>query len=217
MVIRNISLDHAGGFYFYRLHDLKIDKLCKNFPSLKNYFDEMFKNCPNSYFNSGPRSSALTFKLKNSNLIQIQGHEISALVKVALKENKERFSNGHSKVQVFLLENDDKTIANEIPIWMKENELADFKKLFKTTEPLTGHIDLLRIDNKKIWIWDYKPYAQQERFAATQVYFYALMLAKRTELDLKNFRCGYFDQNYAFMFKPEECKVGKSLSLFRFL
>ena len=50
---------------------------------------------------------------------------------------------------------------------------------------------------------NFKPNAIREKYAATQVYFYALMLSKRTNKDLEDFRCGYFDNDYAFVFKPE--------------
>ncbi|MBU4503046.1 MAG: PD-(D/E)XK nuclease family protein [Nanoarchaeota archaeon] len=69
---------------------------------------------------------------------------------------------------------------------------------------MTGHIDILRIEDEKIWVWDYKPNAHKEKYASTQTYFYALMLSKRTGIPLDDFRCGYFDQNHAFAFKPEE-------------
>ncbi|MEK6835830.1 MAG: PD-(D/E)XK nuclease family protein, partial [Nanoarchaeota archaeon] len=107
------------------------------------------------------------------------------------------------RIQVFLLENDNNTIAMEVPIWVYPNELKEFTNVFKIKSPLTGHIDVLRIEDNKIWIWDYKPGAYYERYAQTQVYFYALMLSKRTNINLENFRCGYFDEKYAYAFKPD--------------
>lgn len=103
-----------------------------------------------------------------------------------------------------MLENDKKSIAIEVPLWLHSHELKDYKKYFNSDEPLTGHIDLLRIQDNKIWIWDYKPNAEKEKFATTQTYFYALMLSKRTGIPLKHFMCGYFDKNYAFTFKPQQ-------------
>ena len=201
-MIKNLVLRHKGGYYNYKIHDLKINKLCNGFDSLKNYLDEMLVSCPNEYFNYGPRSSGLKFRL-NLVLHQISGHEINDLARQALEINKERFKDKHPKIQVFLLENDDKTIAMEVPIWIHPNELNEFTRIFKSKLPLTGHIDILRIEDGKIWIWDYKPNAIEERYAATQVYFYALMLSQRTKIGLENFRCGYFDQKYAYVFKPD--------------
>ena len=202
-MIKNLILDHKGGYYSYRVHELKAKELCNGFDSLNNYLQDMFVNCPNEYFYFGPRSSGLRFRLNNLNMHQVSGHEINELAKQALTINKERFKEPHLKVQVFLLENDDKTIAMEIPIWINADELKESTNLFKTKTPLTGHIDVLRIEDNKIWIWDYKPRAYYERYAATQVYFYALMLSKRTNIHLENFRCGYFDEKYAYIFKPD--------------
>ncbi|MEK6835329.1 MAG: PD-(D/E)XK nuclease family protein [Nanoarchaeota archaeon] len=205
-MIKNLVLKHKGGYYNYKVHDLKLEKLSNGFSSLKNYLNEMFSNCPNEYFNSGPRSSGLRFVLNNLDLVRIAGHQISDLARQGLKINQDRFKEAHPKVQVFLLENDDKTIAMEIPIWVNPDELNNLTS-FKTKSPLTGHIDILRIEDGKIWIWDYKPRAFEEKYAATQIYFYALMLSKRTNISLDNFRCGYFDEKYSYIFKPESSLV----------
>ena len=201
-MIQTLSFDHKGGFYFYRVHNKKLG-ICNGHDGLRSYLDKMFYSCPDEFFNEGPRSSALKFNLP-VDLKMITGHEISMLTREALKVNKDRFKAGHSKVQVFLLEMDDKTIACEVPIWLNHEELKNFNELFNSNLPLTGHIDLIRIEDEKIWIWDYKPGSFEEKFASTQVFFYALMLSKRTGIPLDKFRCGYFDENYAFVFKPEE-------------
>ena len=84
----------------------------------------------------------------------------------------------------------------------KEDGNIHYEELFGTTEPLTGHIDLVTIEDGKIWVWDYKPNAHKEKYADTQVYFQSLMLSKRTGIPLDKFRCGYFDWDRAYMFKP---------------
>ncbi len=214
MVIRNTFLNHRGGKYQYRLHEVKLNNIVK-FGTLRHYLNDMFINCPDKYFWQGPRSSSLRFNLSNLDIKNIRGHEVSLLTELALKLNKHLDMDAHSKVENFMLERDNNTIAVEVPLWLNNNELSNFKELFKTNEALTGHIDVLRIEDDKIWIWDYKPNAHREKFAATQTFFYALMLSRRTGIDLENFRCGYFDHNHAFVFKPEE-KLIKSYSLFDF-
>jgi len=149
-------------------------------------------------------------------IIEITGHEVSNLAMWGLKENHSRFSQAHPRVQSFMLENDSKTIAMEVPIWLEHHEIDDFTNLFKTFQPLTGHIDILRVDDDKVWIWDYKPNAHKEKFASTQVFFYALMLSRRTSIPLENFRCGYFDTSYAYLFKPEISAVRKNKVLSQF-
>lgn len=121
-------------------------------------------------------------------------------------------------MQNFLLENDDKTIGIEIPIWLENDELDSYKEVLDSNEPMTGHIDVLRVNDNKIWVWDYKPNANKEKYASTQVYFYAVMLSKRTGIPMENFRCGYFDHKYAYIFKPtEEDIIRRNRNLTTFL
>jgi len=207
-VIKYRSLDHSGGFYMYRIHELKKDKLCggNEFVALKNYLDEMFEKCPDKHFNGGPRSSALKFRM-NPDVIEVRGHEVSTLAKYGLMENQERYRDNHSRVQMFMLEHDNNTVAMEIPLWLEAEELDGYEELFQSKLPLSGHIDVLRVDDGKIWVWDYKPKAHKEKYAATQVYFYSMMLSKRTGIPFEHFRCGWFDDQYAFLFNPEKTKL----------
>lgn len=208
-MIKHKSFNHSKLWYHYRFHELKTEKLAKN-KALPNYLNSLFKECPDSYFNSGPRSSSLNFRM-NIKMHCIKGHELSELTKHALKLDSNL--SAHSKVQIFLLENDEKSIAVETPIWLENNELNNYKEIFNSELPLTGHIDLVRIEDGKIWVWDFKPKAKDEKYAATQVYFYALMLSKRTNIPLSEFNCGYFDQDYAFIFKPQKLEIPVNGSL----
>ncbi len=203
-MIKHVSFQHPGGYYFYRMHNIKSERLNNGLSNLKVFLNNMFEDCPHDYFFTGPRSSQLKFQLPKLDLKKVTGHEVCELTSKGLEENFFRFKTAHSKVQVYMLENDDKTLAVEVPIWLNANELKNYSRLFRSQEPLTGHIDILRLENDKIWVWDYKPNAIREKYAATQVYFYTLMLSKRTGVPLDHFRCGYFDSAYAFMFKPEE-------------
>lgn len=215
MVIQHTVLRHSGGFYCYRLHHQKTQKLCNGFSALDTFLKSMFDACPDAYFHSGPRSSALKFKLPFS-ISYVAGHEVAMLAGWGLDTNKERYKDAHSKVQMFMLENDDNTIAMEVPIWLQAKELDGYKTIFNTEETLSGHIDVLRIEDNKIWIWDYKPNAHKEKYASTQVYFYAIMLSQRTGIPLEQFRCGYFDHNHTYMFKPEHNLISKNGDLNKF-
>ncbi|MBI4159246.1 PD-(D/E)XK nuclease family protein [Candidatus Woesearchaeota archaeon] len=201
-MIKKLSLDHKGGFYLYRAHQPKVDRLCVNgFDKLKKYIEEMFWSCPNEHFQGEHRSSKLKFSLGNFQLKQLNGHEMSMLASLGLQNNKDVFKTNHSKVQVFMLEHDDNTVAIEVPVWLHKNEF-NFNKFIENEKPLTGHIDVLRVEGNYIWIWDYKPRAIEEKFASTQIYFYCLMLSNRTGIPLEKFRCGYFDDRTAFVFDP---------------
>ncbi|MBN2142021.1 PD-(D/E)XK nuclease family protein [Candidatus Woesearchaeota archaeon] len=189
------------------IHKAKLDSLTsEHFVALKNYLREMFSFCPPEPFFIGPRSSKLKFSI-GIDPRRVENHEVIHLAKDALEWN--RFRTAHSNVQAFMLSHDDKTIAAEVPLWLHpsecdENLLAKFQERFQEEGPLSGHIDLVRIEDGKIWIWDYKPKADKEKYASTQVYFYALMLSKRTKIPLENFMCGYFDDKSCFVFKPDE-------------
>jgi ATP-dependent exoDNAse (exonuclease V) beta subunit len=214
MVIRNCSFDHKGGFYHYRVHYEKLNNLLTpELNPLKEFIDEMFQNCPDKYFFEGPRSSSLKFNLDNLELKNITKHELCLLTHHGLEVNKERYKTAHSKVQVFMLEHDNNSIACEVPLWLKPEELETYQQLFDSKEPLTGHIDIVRIEDNKIWILDYKPNAQKEKYAATQVYFYALMLSKRTKIPFENFRCGYFDNLNCYLFDPNNCNIPITTSI----
>ncbi|MFH1456455.1 MAG: PD-(D/E)XK nuclease family protein [archaeon] len=203
MVIKQISFKH-GWFYHYRVHNPKSEELLQDFSGLHKYLYDMFENCPHEHFEGGPRGSALKFNIPMLDKKQIVGHEVSSLTKIGLEVNEERYKSAHSKVQVFMLEKDNNTIAVEVPIWLHPEELEVYEKTFDSTEPLTGHIDVLRIEDGKVWVWDYKPKASKEKYACTQTFFYALMLSRRTGIPLEKFRCGYFDQFFAYIFEPKE-------------
>lgn len=200
MSIRHTSFAH-GWFYHYRVHLKKTDQLCTAaILPLRNYLLSMFESCPDHYFVNGPRSSELRFNL-DIRPVAVRGHEISQLAKKALSQS--RYKTAHSNVEVFLLEQDHATVAVELPLWLHHHELDFFKSLFGTDDPLSGHIDVLRIqDDGKIWIWDYKPNAHKEKYASCQTYFYALMLSTRTGIPITEFRCGHFDDEHAYVFKP---------------
>ncbi|HLD12476.1 MAG TPA: PD-(D/E)XK nuclease family protein [Candidatus Nanoarchaeia archaeon] len=205
-MIKTKQLLHKGGFYPYSIHTQRTEKLDNGLSNLKQFLEHVFHACPDQYFNSGPRSSTLKTVLP-FDIIEIQGHEVSALAEMGLEENKERVNNNHMRVQLFMLEHDPGTIAMEVPLWMQHHELDNYVDIFKTIEPLTGHVDILRKENEHIWIWDYKPNAKKEKYASTQVYFYALMLSKRTGIPLEHIRCGWFDHKDAFLFKPKTLSI----------
>ncbi|MFP4568036.1 MAG: PD-(D/E)XK nuclease family protein [Candidatus Woesearchaeota archaeon] len=202
------SLPH-GIKYHYRIHKNKLEQFCQtNFQDLKKFMMHAFTNCPNHHFLSGPRSSILRFPITN-NPIYKQNHEVALLARMGLESNY--YEDAHTNVQMFMLSYDEKTIAMEIPIWIHPEEFQHFKELFKDKMPLTGHIDLLRIENNKIWVWDYKPNAHREKYATTQTYFYAYMLSKRTGIPLTEFMCGYFDDKNTYIFNPSKIKLADAI------
>ena len=187
-----------GWFYPFRVHEEKKKQLCSQ--ELQDFLQLAATACPHDYFTHGPRGSRLKFALPIS-FLPVRGHEVSQLAAVALEHSEEK--TPHAKVQNFMLELDDKTVAMEVPLWFTPEEMNQYAPLLQTNDPLTGHIDVLRMEDGKIWVWDFKPNAHKEKYAHTQVSFYALMLSKRTGIPLEQFRCGYFDENIAYVFQPK--------------
>ncbi|HEY9702004.1 MAG TPA: PD-(D/E)XK nuclease family protein [Allocoleopsis sp.] len=201
------SLRH-GWWYHYRIHDPKTRTLCgKDLFPIAKYLFHVKDNCPDDYFSIGPRSSSLKMKF-DVELVEAPEHEVCTLARHGLEEDK--FNTAHSNVQMFMLQNDYKTISIEVPIWLLNTEIPHYNDFFNSSDPLTGHIDALRIEDGKVWIWDYKPNAHREKYATTQTNFYAIMLSQRTGIPINKFRCGYFDSDHAYIFKPIPGELLKS-------
>jgi hypothetical protein len=197
-MIQHASFKH-GWFYHYRVHTQRTQTLLCDFPELHSFLNKMFTDCPHDKFMSGPRSSKLRFTVP-VNITEIRGHEICTHANTSLQYGK--FSTAHTNVEVGLLAADTKTLCVEVPLWLDAHEIEGYETIFASNEPLTGHIDILRFENGKIWIWDFKPSAHKEKWAATQLNCYATMLSKRTGIELEKFMCGYFDEQTSFVFKP---------------
>jgi hypothetical protein len=164
----------------------------------------MFTECPHELFTSGPRSSSLKFEI-DFDITHIPGHEVCTAAKLGL--DSQRYKSAHSNVQMLMLETDNKSVAVEVPLWLKPEEFELYSQFFDSEKPLTGHIDVLSIEQGTIWVWDFKPKAAKEKHAHIQTFFYAYMLAKRTGISLDNFMCGYFDETDCYVFNPVQAKL----------
>ena len=168
-----------------------------NYPSLVDYLNNLKDKCPENIFKENQRCSQLpiTIKIKKEE----KYNNACKLAELALKpcsRNKER----HSAVENFMLVNDSSTIACEVPIWFWEKNL---------NTGICGHIDLLQIRQRKIYILDFKPEANRENDnkVASQLYLYASGLSFRTSVPLKEFRCAWFDDTVYYEFSPIESEI----------
>ena len=155
--------------------------------------------------NHSERASQINFQHLKITALEKQ-NLANKLAKLALslaKTNKER----HQAIQDFMLINDSTTIATEVPIYLTKDDLLYFlSKGFSInpqdySTPITGHIDILQIRNNLIHILDYKPGAKKQK-PIEQLTIYALALASKTKLALKDFKCAWFDENNYFEFFP---------------
>lgn len=203
--IRTHSFKHQW-FYRYRVHYPRLEKVSRSFSS---FLTSAFENCPNHIFRNSDFSCS---KCKIALSIKLEHHTEHELIDLAKRSREHDSVKGrHENLQKYFLDNDRKTIAVEVPLWAESNEFKNksYEKVFKTSESMTGHIDLVRYasgpDKKsRVEIWDYKPGAYNEKYATTQVFLYAFMLSVRTGIVLSNISCGYFDEVDVFTFEPSQ-------------
>ena len=134
---------------------------------------------------------------------QNAANNLAGLALHLARSNRER----HSAIQNFMLTNDSCSIAIEVPVYLTQDDIQYFKSKGFVLDfnnlhtPITGHIDILQIRNGMIHILDYKPEANKIN-AVNQLVIYALALASRTKLAVKDFKCAWFDENYYYEFFP---------------
>jgi ATP-dependent exoDNAse (exonuclease V) beta subunit/transposase-like protein len=202
--------------YNFQLHKAKLELLKNELPEqkfqlLKNYLEKIpTDSFPHHIFTIPDeelekRASQIEASLLKISKLQKQNlaNKLAELGLILAKTNKER----HACVQDFMLVNDSVTIATEVPVYLTNDDIEYFKnkgfsfdfESYRT--PITGHIDILQIRNGSIHILDYKPEATKVN-AVNQLTIYALALASRTKLAVKDFKCAWFDDKNYYEFFP---------------
>jgi hypothetical protein len=195
MDIKVKSLEHHNFYIRYRLHTANAKALPTG---LQGFLSGIFESIPQELFNHPENPGCSGMRTEYAvELNKTDNHEIIALAQKSQEHTK--FKSRHENLQQWFLLNDPQAIAAEVPVWM---DIPEAKEHLGLSFPLTGHIDLLRFNGKKVEIWDFKPKAHREKYAKIQVLFYALLLAQRAHIPLSNMLCGYFDESLAFTFKP---------------
>jgi transposase-like protein len=209
--------------YEFKLHKAKLELLKKELPEqkhqlLKNYLEKIpTQDFPHHIFTIPDeelekRASQLKASLLKVKKLEKQNlaNKLAELGLMLAKTNKER----HSCVENFMLINDSVTIAIEVPVYLTGDDIKYFKAKGFTFDfenyrtPITGHIDILQIRNGSIHILDYKPEASKVN-AVNQLTIYALALASRTKLAVKDFKCAWFDGKSYYEFYPLHCVYKK--------
>jgi len=209
---------HRGKLAFLRdgtLDECRIGD--KKFAPLADFLESVPRTCPHDLFrrDDGARASKLSRDfLALERLIVIEktntATDTAALIIPGVGSNHDR----HPKLQRFMLANDSVTIAVEIPIWLREEDITALENRYGITivpkEPLdpahperghkprhiTGHIDFLQARNGAIHILDYKPDARTNKPIA-QLTIYALALTHLVPgLTLFDIKCGWFNEKH---------------------
>jgi ATP-dependent exoDNAse (exonuclease V) beta subunit len=110
-----------------------------------------------------------------------------------------------------MLANDSVTVAIEIPIWLREHDIAALEwqlhieltaRSDDKARVITGHIDFLQVRNGAVHILDYKPDAGTNKPIA-QLTIYALALTRLVAgLRLFDIKCAWFNEHEYCEFFP---------------
>ncbi|MFZ2226471.1 MAG: PD-(D/E)XK nuclease family protein, partial [Candidatus Moraniibacteriota bacterium] len=193
---------------------------------LKEFLDLVPVECPHQYFQEGARASETPLMFSKTEMIVRGKHNFANKMAKFVLESVENPKARHDALQRFMIANDSVTIATEVPIYLRREDLAHMQtqlgfELYKkqTTEEkkankdiekypaedlpklITGHIDFVQVRNGQIHILDYKPNAAKER-PIEQLTIYALALSRLTGLKVFNFKCAWFDEKDYFEFFP---------------
>ncbi len=219
--------------YRFQLHKAKLELLNKELPerkfnALKSYLESVSgKGFPHHVFRVSDaeleqRASRIKGELLKAKKLEKENlaNKLAELALSACFNNYKR----HSFVQDFIVANDSVSVAAEVPVYLTGDDIAYYKKRgfsfdfrnYRT--PITGHIDLLQVRNGLIHILDYKPEAMKIK-PVEQLVVYALALASRTKLAVRDFKCAWFDEKNYFEFFPLHAVYGKNSASFpeRFL
>ena len=197
----------------YKYHTNKLNQINSNredYKKLEAYFKRIINEnyVPNHLFNrrSSPRVSQFKIRgIKKAFLLNFGKKLIrEGKIKVfdsntklpkyvqsvynSFKENKINRNPGHDPVLKNILIKDNNSIAIEIPIWKINKENL-----------ITGHIDLMQIQDNTIKVIDYKP---EGNFLASipQVATYGLLV--KNLFNITNLQCVTFNKNEVWEYNP---------------
>lgn len=223
-MIEVVSMAHRQ-LYRFRYHRAKTllsmeEFKNRRFGRLKEYLDNVSAETPHQYFQDGERMSEIRSKFDKTDMIVKSKHnfanDLAEFVLRSVSDNQGR----HDALQRFMIANDSVTIATEVPVYIRREDVEHMENelKFKITSDgllelkgdkqarrfpklLTGHIDIVQIRNGMVHILDYKPNASKEK-PIEQLTWYALALSRLTGLRLFEFKCAWFDDKDFYEFYP---------------
>lgn len=161
--------------YPFTYHNLKLNIYSKQLPQLKRYINWIERSLPHKMFLSGPRASSMeidhNIKPKQKDSI------VTELARLALTTQQKNKST-HETIEHFFLINDSTTVCSELPVFINPKEIDSIK----IDSPLTGHIDLVQIRYKNLYILDYKPNLRHPEQYISQLQLYKKAIHARTAI-----------------------------------
>lgn len=180
---------------------------------LKIHFKRVYEGViPNGLFNSRefPRVSQFKIKGLKSAFIRSFSKNLIRAGKIRYYDSKSKlpryaqrvFENfqennipgipGHEPILKNILIKDKDAIAIEVPIWERKQNLA-----------ITGHIDLIQIENDIVKVIDYKPEGNF-LLSLPQVAMYGFLV--KSKLNLKKVQCVSFNKRGVWEYEPHILK-----------
>jgi transposase-like protein len=233
--IRSIKLYHRQ-VYGYAFHRPKLEFLRRGelddkrsgdtrFAAVANFLEAVPLICPHDLFRTEDRARASQAQPAFADICrvivtrkEIVATRIAELIIPAVGNNKLR----HETLQRFMLINDSVTVAIEIPIWLREADIATLERqhgielaprVGAAERTVTGHIDFLQVRNGCVHILDYKPDARTNRPIA-QLAIYALALTRLVPgLKLFDIKCAWFNEEEYCEFYPRTLFVRPQLAV----
>lgn len=226
-VVETATLAHRQ-LYRFMFHRAKTELIIREdvkharFGPLADFLAMVPSETPHQLFQTeeGSRASESPLKFSKEGMIVRSKHnfanKLAAFALQTVTDNKKR----HEAVQKFMLANDTVTIATEVPVYIKRDDLLHMQtqlgfEIYKKEEKgirkietsgelpmlVTGHIDFVQVRNGQIHILDYKPNAAKEK-PIEQLTLYAMALSRLTGLRMYCFKCAWFDEKDYFEFFP---------------
>jgi ATP-dependent exoDNAse (exonuclease V) beta subunit len=211
--------------YRFRYHRPKTSLMLDEFKNrglapLKDYLDNISAETPHQYFQDGERMSEIRSKFDKADMIVRSktnyANRLADFVLQSVPDNKQR----HEELQRFMIANDSCTVATEVPVYIRREDIEHMENVLKfkicddgmielkgdknprrLPKLLTGHIDFVQIRNGQVHLLDYKPNASKEK-PIEQLTWYALALSRLTGLRIFNFVCAWFDEKDYYQFYP---------------
>jgi len=216
--IRSIKLYHRQiyGYAYHRpkLHLLRAGTLDEkrggdtHLAPLADFLERIPTTCPHDLFRGDEdpkaRASQATPAWADISRIivnrkQNAATDAAALIIPAVGNNKLR----HETLQRFMLSCDSVTVAIEIPIWLREHDIAALewqlgievaRRSNDAPRTITGHLDFLQVRNGAVHVLDYKPDATTNKPVA-QLTISALALTRLVPgLRLFDIKCAWFNE-----------------------
>ncbi|MAZ56596.1 hypothetical protein CL653_02295 [bacterium] len=152
-MVETVTLAHRQ-LYRFRYHRPKLlltleEYRNRNFGRLMEYLDSVASDTPHQFFADGERMSEVKSKFDKSDML-VRGknnfaNKFTKFVLQAVPRNIDR----HEVLQRFMIANDSVTVATEVPVYIRKEDVAHFEKVlkFKVTSRIDGSTaDIVKAD-----------------------------------------------------------------------